>query len=318
MIYSTYLSLMVKNTAEKFKIEINKSDIKIYHNWKPSSDTTLNIPESRLSTPLFFQVASHIIHNIQIGMDIAYIITLDKEDDEIIRRRNSMRSYINRTIQITLLLGLFLVAPITGKTLEEVQFHILPQSALTLQGNSTLHKFALEAQEVNGSLVINKADYQQDPLQSVTDSAQGQVKIPVSELSSGEKGLDNNMKKAMDAKKYPVITYRLTNVILADSATTDSGWTRFQTTGALTIHGVTKTISMVVLGKQINENQLRFKGQKSIKMSDFGVKPPVLMFGAIKTDDTIIVNFNLLVEANHPLAVLTQPARTSEQNIALK
>lgn len=228
-----------------------------------------------------------------------------------------MRSYINRTIQIALALTLFLVAPMMGKTPDEVQFHILPQSDLTLLGNSTLHKFSLDAKEMNGSLVIDTQDYLQNPLEAVTEDPSGQVKIPVQKLSSGEKGLDKNMEKAMEAKKYPDITFHLTNVTLADSAVSDTGWTAFRTTGDLTIHGTTKSITMTVQGKQINEKQLRFKGKKPVKMSDFGVKPPVLMFGAIKTDDTIVVDFNILVKANQPLAVLSH-SQGNTPDFALK
>jgi len=205
-----------------------------------------------------------------------------------------------------------------GKTPGEVQFHILPQSNLTLEGNSTLHKFSLQAEELNGSLVINKQDYRQNPLQAVTEDPQGQVKVPVKQLNSGEKGLDKNMEKAMAADQYPEITYHLTGVALVDTTASDTGWTTFRTTGDLTIHGTTKSIAMTVKGQQVNENQLRFKGKKPIKMSDYGVKPPVLMFGAIKTDDTIVVDFNLLVKANQPLAVLTQPVQNEEHNFALK
>jgi polyisoprenoid-binding protein YceI len=65
-----------------------------------------------------------------------------------------------------------------------------------------------------------------------------------------------------------------------------------KTEGELTISGQTKTIAMDVELTTLPD-AIKFKGSYTLNMSDFGIKPPKLMMGAIKVKDPITVRFDL-------------------------
>ena len=66
------------------------------------------------------------------------------------------------------------------------------------------------------------------------------------------------------------------------------------------IAGITKPVDIEAHGFPGPQGALRVVGNKELRMSDFGVKPPVLMLGAIKTDDRIEVRFDLRLARSNP------------------
>lgn len=218
-----------------------------------------------------------------------------------------MSILIKRLIAVTGLLVLLMagINPVFAKPPQEITFTISPQSTLTLNGNSTLHRFSFKAEKIDGSLAVNANAFKQDPLQSVARDSQGKVVIPVKSLDSGEKGLDKNMRKAMKAKQHPEIVFTLHNLSVADTSDSTGNWTVLNASGVLQIAGTDQLVQLRVQGKQIDHNELRFSGSKKLEMTDFGIKPPKLMLGAIKTDNEIEVDFNIIVKTSQDLALLS-------------
>jgi hypothetical protein len=53
----------------------------------------------------------------------------------------------------------------------------------------------------------------------------------------------------------------------------------------------------VILNATINlsGSDLSISGSQAIKMSDYGITPPTMMFGSIKVDDFVIVHYHLVL-----------------------
>ena len=71
---------------------------------------------------------------------------------------------------------------------------------------------------------------------------------------------------------------------------------QFEAIGELTIHGVTKTITMPVTIEK-KDGKLKIIGSTPLKMGDFKVEPPklsILGMGSITTGDDIKVSFEWL------------------------
>ncbi|MEP5936390.1 MAG: YceI family protein, partial [Winogradskyella arenosi] len=60
--------------------------------------------------------------------------------------------------------------------------------------------------------------------------------------------------------------------------------------GKMTIAGVTKTIS-VDLTANLQGSNVILEGNKTFKMTDFGIDPPKALLGTIKTGDDITIVF---------------------------
>ena len=62
--------------------------------------------------------------------------------------------------------------------------------------------------------------------------------------------------------------------------------------GALTVAGGTRPIVLDADGFAV-PGGVRIAGSTSLRMTDYAVKPPTLMLGAIKTADQVVVTFDM-------------------------
>ena len=121
-------------------------------------------------------------------------------------------------------------------------------------------------------------------------NARALVSVPVRTLNSGKSEMDNVMLEAMKQKNHPKIEYHLTEMVLKEAPKTPDAPLQFDTKGELVVAGVTNKITMPVTMERIEKTKLKFKGSTPIKMTDYGVTPPV-KFGVFRTGNEIKIIF---------------------------
>jgi polyisoprenoid-binding protein YceI len=84
----------------------------------------------------------------------------------------------------------------------------------------------------------------------------------------------------LEIAKYPEISFRSTRV-----EKTADGW---KVDGALSLHGVTKPVSVVV-----KKNGDSYAGHTVLKQTDFGIKPISVAGGTIKVKNEIEIDFQV-------------------------
>jgi polyisoprenoid-binding protein YceI len=152
-----------------------------------------------------------------------------------------------------------------------------------LNGDSTLHAFSSTATIVNIQAVFAKG------LPGTLE-----VEIPLSGLKSHSAGLDKNMRKALKEEKTPVLRFELTRY---DAGAERPGPFAIKAEGKLTIAGVTRETVLEAAG-QVEKDGLHVIGTKELLMTDFGIAPPTMMMGTIKTADRIVVGFDVTLKEN--------------------
>lgn len=164
-----------------------------------------------------------------------------------------------------------------------VELSLAPSSRLWLEGDSTLHPFsststalavafALEAPgDVSGALAAKAP-------------ARMTVTVPVASLKSAHDGLDKNLRKALKASEHPDITFTLRSYKV-DGASVSAE-------GELSVGGKARA---VLLSSRLETRGgiLFVEGAQPLKMTDFGIKPPSMMLGAVKTSDDVTVRWRL-------------------------
>lgn len=162
-------------------------------------------------------------------------------------------------------------------------------SALWIEGDSTLHPFASTSTAVGFELTLDRGEAESPAAAAKSGKpAKLTVKVPVASLKSSSKSLDKNLRKAMKAEEHPEVLFTLESY-KAEGASV-------QATGTLTIAGVSKpaTVKGTLAEK---DGKLVLEGDHSLKMSEFGIKPPKMMMGAVKVADEIAVKFRFLLAA---------------------
>lgn len=179
--------------------------------------------------------------------------------------------------KVMLLLALALT---TGMLQAQVMKIIPASSSITIQGTSNLHDWKSKAEQVSGQMVLSG----DNKLNSLA------VEIPVNSIKSGERLMDSKTMETFNAKKHPNISFRMTEV--SQVQMTGTGM-QVSVTGNLTMSGTTRKVTVKANGKQLKPGTYVFNGDLALKMTDFGMKPPTALLGAMKVGDGIKLAFDV-------------------------
>jgi polyisoprenoid-binding protein YceI len=114
--------------------------------------------------------------------------------------------------------------------------------------------------------------------------------VPVAQLDCNDNNtMNGHMWKALESSRHATIQFALASYELVQSPT------RGTLTGTLTLHGVALPVTIPVEFADV-EGALKVTGSYALKMTNWGVEPPKLMFGAMKVGETVTVRFELLLQ----------------------
>lgn len=189
-----------------------------------------------------------------------------------------------------LTIALLLAATATqARAQESMKLQLEPGTELSISGTSTVHGFTCKTSRIDATLVVDRG-YTKDLTKVARPIVSVRVEIPAKSLDCGNKKMNSNMYGTLKVDKNPSIIYTLTGYDLANAAAT--GFTA-KTTGTLLIYGKEKTVTMPVKADRVEDTKTTAKGDLSILLTDFGIKPPAFMLGTLKVGNEIKIKFNL-------------------------
>ncbi len=157
------------------------------------------------------------------------------------------------------------------------------ESEISVSGTSTLHDWEMISQTVNSQVVFTLDDDNIESFESVNLSLQAES------LESDENRLNRLARETMDVDNNPQITFQATS----GNVMADGNSYTVTATGELTIAGVTREVT--VEANCIEQgNELICTGTEDLKMTDFGMEPPRLFLGTLRTHDDVTVEFNMV------------------------
>lgn len=170
----------------------------------------------------------------------------------------------------------------------------IESNSVTIHGTSTLHEWDVKGSTINGSIDANpelsKGMNAESWKKAGDPPATVKVVIPVTSIHSESAKMDSLMLKALKAKAFPEVRYEMTG------ATPAANSSSVKSRGKLTIAGVTRDVVMDVTATRDGDTRYVLTGASSIKMSDYGIKPPTAMLGTIRSGDVVKVTFRWVVE----------------------
>ena len=164
-----------------------------------------------------------------------------------------------------------------------------PESKLWFDGTSTLRSWSCKAPQMQAAI-----DAEAAATAAVLDGRKAvrtvDVTFPVATLDCENRTMNNHMRNALNATQHTTIRFRLTDYTLARAANTTGSLD-----GQLTINGQTRPVTVPVQFADA-AGALRVTGRYPLAMTQWGVQPPRLMMGTLKVGDTVVVNFDLLLQ----------------------
>lgn len=205
-------------------------------------------------------------------------------------------------ISILTLLAFFLLCsapsttePITQQWINSYNYSIEPDSKLYLEGSSNVVDFTCDCTNPSGN---GQFSFRLRPEGYLFENSV--LDIPVKELDCGNRPMNRDMYDALKADQHPSITIQPLRVksLTKNALSECEEWSNLSVDLQLDIAGVSRTISMEIRGAHLGYQLYRFIGSQAIYLTDFDIDPPKALLGAIKVDNCITINMDLLVRLN--------------------
>ena len=156
---------------------------------------------------------------------------------------------------------------------------------ITVEGTSNIHDWTMQADKASGNAAITLG-----PNNTLSNLGNLNFNMAAESLKSEHKAMDKNTYKAMNTDKYPTI-----NFTAPSSNIKATGGSSFSVVahGKLTISGVSKNTDLTAACTVNADKSVTCTGAYKLKMSQFNVEPPSIMFGTITVGDDITVKYTV-------------------------
>jgi polyisoprenoid-binding protein YceI len=156
---------------------------------------------------------------------------------------------------------------------------------ITVEGTSNIHDWTMQADKGSGNAAITLG-----PNNTLTSLGNLSFSMAAESLKSEHKAMDKNTYKALNTDKNPTISFAApTSNIKATGGNSFSVVTH----GKLTISGVSKNTDLAAACTVNADKSVTCTGAYKLKMSQFNVEPPSIMFGTITVGDDITVKYTV-------------------------
>ena len=203
-------------------------------------------------------------------------------------------------------LALIAIVTAAARAQSTAELAVGNESRVWIEGSSNIHSWSCSATAVDARIAVEVA-FKEDPdfpryLKTV------QVKVPVTALKCGHDQMDKSMRRALRADDTTRPSYIMaTFEAVRDGSDTTNALT-VRTVGALAIAGHENSVKMNVGTTRLADGTIEAQGEVPILMSDFGIKPPTALFGALRANNRVVVKFAMKLG---PDAVAAMAARCS-------
>jgi len=170
-------------------------------------------------------------------------------------------------------------------------YTVTDASTMTIYGSANVTDWEAKVKTIRGEISIQNGDQTDftdaDPswLNSVS------ISMPVENIDSDSRRMNNNMHGYLKKDQHPEITYRLVEV--QELAMTGNPVIVLTVRGIVTAAGVEQEIVHDVEIVRNESGGLVVSGSQDLLMTDFGIDPPTAMLGSIRSRDEMTITFEL-------------------------
>jgi len=208
------------------------------------------------------------------------------------------RSALN-VVATILCVAALVVGPAATKGDERPTPASAPAGVLWLEGTSNVHDY--ESRTTDVRLTITWAADVAVPSDASAlagairaNGVRGlELEVPVTSLRSGKDKLDRNLRRALRADESPTIRFRLAGYTLKPLA---GDTLEIEGRGVLQVAGRDRETTIVARTYRDGDG-VWLDGSKELRMTEFDVKPPTMMLGALRVKDPVQIHFHLLLTA---------------------
>jgi len=173
--------------------------------------------------------------------------------------------------------------------MEQGRWLIAPQSRLSILGTTNVNTFKcmLDSYSLKDTL-----EYTQGKKSVEMKVTKNKMRIAVNNFNCGNKQITKDFLQTLKSKEYPQIEISFlsfTNGSLTDKSTVDG-------IVDITLAGTTKRYTVSYFARVPSNGVLLLTGKKAVDFSDFNLKPPSKLMGMVQVQESLEVEFNLMLK----------------------
>lgn len=171
-----------------------------------------------------------------------------------------------------------------------VRLDLERESSIRLRGTATLSSWTCEAPEPEAAI----------PAHALAGAEGARIGVGVGEIDCGNGIMNGRMRDALGAERHPRITFVLDRLQVSP---TEGGRLAGTASGRLTLAGVEREVALEARAGWTGD-VIRMTGRTELRMSDFEVERPRVLFGFVRADDRVEVEWDLAVASTELEAAL--------------
>jgi len=177
----------------------------------------------------------------------------------------------------------------TSAAATPLRLGVRSDSRLWLEGSSNVRDWRCDATSLDASIDLDASAEQSGDARV----RRVQVRVPTYSLTCGRSQMDHIMYKALHVDDEPDCRQIIGHFeVIAD----DEALQSLVMQGTLRVAGVERVVRVPVQLEQLRDGTMRARGALPILMTDYGISPPTALFGVLRTENRIVVKFDLLVD----------------------
>jgi polyisoprenoid-binding protein YceI len=167
---------------------------------------------------------------------------------------------------------------------------IVPERSLVeIEGRSSVHPIHSRTTGLEGFINIEfGGDGRVDPTDR-TAAPSGRLSLPVERLTSGNPIEDRELKRRIEARRFPTIDGVLTELSAVGAGGTDGTDDRYVVSGEITFRGETRAYEHEMTIERLDDHTVRLTGEASFDIRDFGMEPPRILLLRVEPDVVVRV-----------------------------
>ena len=160
------------------------------------------------------------------------------------------------------------------------RYRILPtRSRVWIDARSNVHPIRTEATGLEGWLDLDVGD----GIINVNQPLRGRLEFPVENLKSGNPLEDRELRRRIDARRYPTIVGDLKSMKQTDEPS------RYIVGGDLTFRNTSRSYEDEMTIELPNDRTVSMSGESVFDIRDFGMDPPRILMLKVQPEVTVRV-----------------------------
>lgn len=205
----------------------------------------------------------------------------------------------------------------------EARLALEPSSRVVLEGSTNLHDWSCESTALALAARINlgpaealaavealegRAEREgalKDPPVPPDLRAAFELSIPVQGLQCGNRRMERDLARVLQADRRPAIRYRFHGVEEAAWVPSERGGRPrlvLVVEGEIALAGARRRVIFPVESRRVGDDRFELRGRVPMTMTEFGLDPPVALLGLLRARDRLTVEVDLLLRLEEPRA----------------